>query len=156
MNKLKWLWGNLQASFWFVPSLIVAGGIAFAVALIEADSTGSREWLARLASRPIASSHRHAEGTLSIITIGPTFASLVAASFDQIRESAKGNVAIMIRMLGALQTIAGLTAHPGRRQVLAEQVQWIAELAERTIESPHDRARFASRLARARAACDLP
>ncbi len=47
MNKLKWLWSSLQASFWFVPSPIVAGSIAVAVALIEADSTGSREWLTR-------------------------------------------------------------------------------------------------------------
>jgi len=31
-------------------------------------------------------------------------------------------------------------------------VQWIAELAERTIESPHDRARVESRLARVREA----
>jgi hypothetical protein len=31
-------------------------------------------------------------------------------------------------------------------------VQWIAELAERTIESPHDRARVDSRLARVREA----
>ena len=110
--------------------------------------------LARLASRPIPSSHRYEEGELRVIAIGPTFASLVAESFDQIRGSAKGNVAIMLRMLGALQTIASLTASPSRRRALREQVQWIAELAERTIESPHDRARFESRLARVREALD--
>jgi uncharacterized membrane protein len=58
--------------------------------------------LARLASRNIPSSHRYEEGELRVIAIGPTFASLVAASFDQIRTSAQGNVAIMLRMLGAL------------------------------------------------------
>ena len=89
-----------------------------------------------------------------MITIGPTFASLVAESFDQIRGSASGNLGIMLRMLGALQTIASLTASPSRRQALREQVQWIAELAERTIESPHDRARFESRLARVREALE--
>jgi uncharacterized membrane protein len=78
----------------------------------------------------------------------------VAASFDQIRGSAIGNVGIMLRMLGALQTIGGLTANPSRRQALCEQAQWIAELAERTIESPHDRARFESRLARVCAALE--
>ena len=56
--------------------------------------------LARLASREIPSSHRYEEGELRIIAIGPTFASLVAESFDQIRGSASGNVAIMLRMLG--------------------------------------------------------
>jgi uncharacterized membrane protein len=110
--------------------------------------------LARLASRPISSSRRYEDGELRVITIGPTFASLVAESFDQIRGSAKGNVAIMLRMLDALATIAGLTASPSRRRTLRQQVQCIAELAERTIESPYDQARFETRLAHARAALD--
>jgi uncharacterized membrane protein len=110
--------------------------------------------LARLASRPIPSSRRYEDGELRVIAIGPTFAGLVAESFDQIRGSAKGNVAIMLRMLDALQTIASLTASPSRRRALRDQVQWITELAERTIESAHDRARFESRLARLRKALD--
>ena len=110
--------------------------------------------LARLVSRNIPSSHRYEEGELRVITIGPTFSGLVAESFDQIRGSAKGNVAVMLRMLGGLQTIAGLTSSPNRRRVLREQVERIAELAERTIESPHDRARFESRLFRVREAIE--
>ena len=39
---------------------------------------------------------------------------------------------------------------PSRRQALREQVQWIAELAERTIESPRDRVRFESWLVHVR------
>jgi len=97
--------------------------------------------LARLAPRDIPSSHRYEDGELRVIAVGQTFASLVAESFDQMRGSAAGNVAIMSRMLGALQTIASLTTSQSRRQALREQVQWIAELTERTIESPHDRAR---------------
>ena len=104
--------------------------------------------LARLASREIPSSHRYEEGELRVITIGPTFASLVAESFDQIRGSANGNVAIMLRMLGALQTIASLTASPSRRRALREQMQQIAELAERTIESAHGRAKLEAHLMR--------
>jgi uncharacterized membrane protein len=103
--------------------------------------------LAQLANRGIPSSHRYEDGELRIIAIGPTFASLVAESFDQIRGSASGNVAIMIQILGSIQTIASLTASPGRRQVLREQAQWVAELAERTIESPHDKTRFDNRMA---------
>jgi uncharacterized membrane protein len=90
-----------------------------------------------------------------VIAIGPTFASLVAASFDQIRTSAQGNVAIMLRMLGALQTIASLTSNPGRRRVLGDQVKHIAELADRSLESPHERARFENRLARVREALEM-
>ncbi len=110
--------------------------------------------LARLASRSIPSARRFEEGELRIITIGPSFASLVDDSFDQIRASASGNVAIMLRMLGALHTIGSLAASAGRRRVLREQLQWIAELAERTIEPPHDRKRFESRLARVREALE--
>jgi len=102
--------------------------------------------LARLAPRQIPSSHRYEEGELRVIAKGPTFESLLADAFDQLRESAKGNLGIMLRMLGALQTIAGLTIRPGRRQALREQVQWIAELAERTLESAHDRAKIDTRL----------
>jgi len=108
--------------------------------------------LARLASRSIPSSHRYEDGELRVITVGPTFAGLVAESFDQIRGSAMGNVAVMLRMLGALQTIVSLTGSTSRRRVLVEAVESIAELAARTIESPHDQARFQSRLARVREA----
>jgi uncharacterized membrane protein len=106
--------------------------------------------LARLTSRENPSSRRYEDGELRVITIGQTFASLVAESFDQIRGSAEGNVAIMLRLLGALQAIASLTDSPSRRGVLREQAEYIADLAERSIKSPHDRDRFESRLARVR------
>ena len=106
--------------------------------------------LGRLASRAIPSSHRYENEDLRVITIGPTFVSLVAESFDQIRDSAKGNVAVLLRILAAIRTIAGLTDSPGRRRVLGEHMQAIAELADRTIDSPRDRARFESGLASVR------
>lgn len=110
--------------------------------------------LARLASREIPSSHRYEEGELRVIAIGPTFTNLVAESFDQIRGSAQGNVTIMLRMLGALQTIASVTSRPSRRRVLAEQVHGIAEVAERTVQAPLDRTRLESQLARVREALE--
>jgi len=102
--------------------------------------------LARIAPRQIPSSRRFEEGELRLIAKGPSFESLLAESFDQIRSSATGNVAIMLRMLDALQTIAGQTARAERRRALGEQVQWIAELAERTLDSTHDRVRIDTRL----------
>ena len=112
--------------------------------------------LARVASRPVPSSRRFEDGELRVIAIGPTFASLVAESFDQIRGSASGNVAILLRILDAIEAIASLTDSPGRRRVLHEQLQWIAELADRTVHSPHDRTRCESRLARVRHALEAP
>jgi uncharacterized membrane protein len=110
--------------------------------------------LARLAVRDIPSSRRYKDGELRVIAIGPTFAELVAESFDQIRSSAEGNVAILLRMLGALQTIASLTGSPSRRQALREQVEGIAEVAARTIKSPHDRTQFENHLAQVRKALE--
>lgn len=110
--------------------------------------------LARLAPRQIPASRCYEKGELRVLTMGPTFEDLLAESFDQIRGSAKGNVAIMLRILGALQTIAGLTAGPGRRWALRDQVLWITELAERTLESAHDRERIDKRLARVRDALE--
>jgi uncharacterized membrane protein len=103
--------------------------------------------LARIAPRKIPSLYRYEEGELRVIAKGPSFESLLAESFDQIRSNAKGDVAILLRMLGAIQTLTSLTTSPQRRRALHEQVQWIAELAERTIESTHDRARIETRLA---------
>lgn len=47
MGKLKQLLSNMRSSFWFVPSLVVAGSIAIALALIEADSAWGDYWLAQ-------------------------------------------------------------------------------------------------------------
>jgi len=75
---------------------------------------------------------------------------LLADSFDQIQSSSEGNLTVMLRMLDGLQTVAGLTANPRYRRALGEQADQIAELAERTIESSHERTRFESRLAQVR------
>lgn len=106
--------------------------------------------LARLATRSIPSPLRHEDGELRVITLAPTFSSMIAESFDQIRTSAAGNVEVMLRMLLSLQTIGSLTASPARLRILGEHMQWIAELAERTLTAPHDRSRFDAALARAR------
>lgn len=106
--------------------------------------------LSKLATREIPLSHRYDDGELRVIVIGPTFASLVAESFDQIRGSAEGNFSILLRMLGALQTIGSLTDNTDRRRILGEQICCIAEVGARSIPSKHDRARFYERLSAVR------
>lgn len=106
--------------------------------------------LVRLAARRIVTTHHLEQGVLRVIARGPSFESLLAEAFDQIRQNASGNVAIMFRQLGALQIIADQTTDPGRRRAVHEKVQWIADLAERTIASPYDRERFEERLVRVR------
>jgi uncharacterized membrane protein len=94
--------------------------------------------LARLASRGTATAHRLDEGELRVIARGPCFESLLAEAFDQIRQNADGNVAVLTRQLQALEIIAGQTASSRRRQSLRQQADLIAAVAERTIPSPHD------------------
>lgn len=110
--------------------------------------------MARIAERQVPSSSRYEEGELRVFAKSPTFESLLAESFDQIRSNAKGDVAIMSRMLGAFQTLVSLTVSPRRRRAIGEQVDWIAELAASSLESTHDRARINTRLARVREAID--
>ena len=94
--------------------------------------------LAHLIGRRLPPSRLSQDGELRVITIVPTFESLLADSFDQIRRNAAGNVAIMACILSALDNVASLTDSQRQREALCEQLQWIAELAERTIESAHD------------------
>jgi uncharacterized membrane protein len=93
--------------------------------------------LARLAGRQFPPSYRYEGETLRVVAIVPSFEDLVAEAFDQIRGSAEVNVAILARMLGALDTIGSLTIRHSHLRALDEQLQWIAELADRCIEPSH-------------------
>src|SRR5690242_3249928 len=46
MKNSQLLWIYLRSSFWFMPSLIVAGSVALAAGLINADSVVGNETLA--------------------------------------------------------------------------------------------------------------
>jgi uncharacterized membrane protein len=110
--------------------------------------------LTRLACRQFPSSHRYDGEALRVISIVPTFEGLLTESFDQIRRNAEGNVSIMARMLGGIDTIASLTVSPSHRHALKKQVQQIAELADRSIASTHDRAHIKRRMIHVREALE--
>ena len=111
--------------------------------------------LAQLAGRQIRMKCGLEQDDLRVITRGPSFVGLLNEAFDQIRRDAESNVTILLQLLGALQTIAGLTTNPSRRWLLREKVEEIAEAAERSIVSPYDRDRLANRLTRVRQALDM-
>lgn len=108
--------------------------------------------LTSLSCRQFPPSNRYEGETLRLIAIVPTFEGMLAEAFDQIRASAAGNVAIMARMLSAIGTIASRTVRLSHLRALDEQVQYIADLADRSIESKHDRDRFSRRLSEVREA----
>ncbi|MEA1052976.1 DUF2254 family protein [Lamprobacter modestohalophilus] len=108
--------------------------------------------LTELATRRIATPDRLDEGALRVMVRSPSFEGFLNEAFGQIRQNAEGNVSILLRLLGALHSIAEVTLSPNRRRVLGQQVEQIAEAAERSIASPHDRDRLTNRLTRVREA----
>lgn len=94
--------------------------------------------LAHMARRRVPPPHRFEGGSLRVIAIGPTFESLVDEAFDQIRRSAGGDVAVLRRMLWALEVVAGATNDPKRLGVLARHARLVGEAARREVASAHD------------------
>lgn len=70
------------------------------------DRLGSA--LCRLARREMPSPHRFDDhGRLRLVAPGPSFEGMVDTAFNQIRQSARSNPAVAIRMLDAIAQIAG-------------------------------------------------
>jgi len=96
--------------------------------------------LARLATRSIERPFRSDGSRLRLITRGPTFPGFLAESFDQIRQNAEGNVAVLAHVLEVLKLIGAQTTDGKRRQALSRQADLVAEMAQRSIPAVHDRA----------------
>lgn len=103
---------------------------------------------ARLARRHFASFFRYEAGELRVVAKGRTFEDLLGESFDQIRESATGNTAVILRLLAALEVIKGQTTNEHRLNLIARHVSLLHSLADRTIETLYDRARITDAVAR--------
>ncbi len=97
---------------------------------------------ARVAGRRTPDARRYHEGRLRVLARGATFESLLDEAFDQIRESAEGNAAVILRMLCALRTVARRVTSPGRLGHIAEHVVRLRSLADRSIKSEYDSARI--------------
>ena len=95
--------------------------------------------LVRLAGRELASPVRTDAGEVRVISRYPSYADLVAATFDEIRQNAGGNVTMLRRLLEALATLGDVTTSPVRRRVLRWHADAVAEVISRTVDSPHDR-----------------
>lgn len=94
--------------------------------------------LARLAARQVETPYRMDLGKLRVVARGPTFAGLLGEAFDQIRQNAAGNVAVLGCLLQALEVIARRTQDAQRQQALRRQADLIADIAGRSIPAPRD------------------
>ena len=77
--------------------------------------------LARLAHRQLETPGRGEAGELQVIVRRPTYADFVAEAFDEIRQNAEGNVAVMRRLVHSLETVSRITPGTARRRVLFMQ-----------------------------------
>ncbi len=104
--------------------------------------------LVKLCGRGIESPCRFDEGELRVITRGATFASMVELAFEQIRQNAGGNVAVLARLVEALHTLEGQTRRPNRRRVLLHQAQATEEVIGRSIPDSMSREPVEARVKR--------
>lgn len=116
-------------------------------ALICVDYLGAV--LSELANRRIETAYRSDGDELRVVAMGPTFAQLCSDSFDDIRLSAAGNPAVIIRMLRAVEVIAERTRSARRQRILSKHVHLLAEMAARSVEISYDRARIRGAVERA-------
>ena len=79
--------------------------------------------LARLAHRHLETPGRGDAGELRVIVRRPTYADFVAEAFDQIRQNADGNVAVIRRLIHSLETLSRITPGTERRRALFLQVE---------------------------------
>lgn len=107
--------------------------------------------LARLMGRALPPGvFRDEEGTVRVVCSQPSYASLTAAAFDQIRQNGADKPLIVIHLLKALDRIAEHVRLPAQAEVLAAQLRIVAEDAEREIVSPSDQADMNARIKRTR------
>ena len=73
------------------------------------------------------------------MTRGPTFPGLLAEAFDQIRQNAEGNVAVIVRLLaGVWKSLRRTTTDAERRRALRLQAEVIRETAARSVPAALD------------------
>jgi uncharacterized membrane protein len=98
------------------------------------------EALCLLAGRKIPSSHRYDdENHLRVITQPPSFAAVVNAAFNQIRQYGRESPAVLIRMLETLAIIADHVRRQDDRSALQLHAELILRACARAVPEEMDR-----------------
>jgi len=102
------------------------------------DRLGSA--LCRLAQRDTPSPFRFdARGRLRLVAPGSTFAGIVDTAFNQIRQSARSNPAVAIRMLDAITQVAGHVRHAQDAACLRRHADMIIRGTRQAVPEADDR-----------------
>jgi len=106
-----------------------------AIACVDRLGSG----LCRLAGRDMPSALRFdPNGRLRLVAPGPTFAGIVDTAFNQIRQSARSNPAVAIRMLDAIALIAGQVKRAQDAACLQRQAGMIVTGAREAVPEADD------------------
>ncbi len=96
--------------------------------------------LSRLAGRDFPSRYRYDRlDKLRIITQPVTFVGLINAAFNQIRQYSNSDVAVTIRLLEAISTIARYTQNPKDREVLRRHAEMMQRDSNDAISEEWDK-----------------
>ncbi len=107
-------------------------------AIVCVDRLGSA--LCLLARRAMPSPLRFNDhGLLRLVAPGPTFAGIVDTAFNQIRQSARSNPAVAIRMLDTITQIAGHVRHAQDAACLQRHANMIVRGAREAVPEAEDR-----------------
>jgi uncharacterized membrane protein len=94
-------------------------------------------------------------GKPRLITLGPTFESMVSQAFDQIRRYGMADATVAAKLLDVIAEVAEQTDLEGERETLVEHVLAIREDADRQLQSTRDRLYFNERLSLAAGMLDI-
>ncbi len=113
--------------------------------------------LATLAERTLPSRFRRdADNRVRLVTEPYTYRGIVDAAFNQIRQAARCNAAVIFRMLEILRALGQADLPHPYREALCEQCQAIHELGRDCFPSERDRRDFEDRYLAAMTALESP
>ncbi len=96
--------------------------------------------LARLFGRDLPDVvRRDGHGVVRVLCPRPTYGSLVAAAFDQIRQNGASKPAVIIHLIEAIERLVPHARNEEQRQVLIDQLEIILETARRGVPDASDR-----------------
>jgi uncharacterized membrane protein len=109
--------------------------------------------LRRLADRTMPSPYRRDDaGTVRVIAETVDYTGVVDAAFDQIRQAARTNVAVTLRLLEVIAGVLERARRPGDREALLRQAAMVYQAAEDAVPQLEDRTAIKERYRRL---CDV-
>lgn len=92
--------------------------------------------LVRLTRRHAATPYRFRDGELRLVVEGRSYADLLALSFDRIVEHARGDSAVLMRVMTALGALAQTTTDPRRRREMQPRLDVIRDAVQHATQLP--------------------